>query len=74
MESDTAFSGVPTTKETLVVLHNNLGWLKDFIHFHGDERDRPPHADTITEVEEYIERAAARLSTPPASAIADGSL
>lgn len=66
--------GEPTTTEVLVGLHHNLGWLKDFIRLHGDGRDKPPHNDTITEIEEYIERASRRLSTPPTSTVADGSL
>ena len=66
--------GEPSVQQSLVGLHHNLGWLKDFIRLRGDLRDKPPHDDSITEIEEYIERAAARLSTPPPSTIADGSL
>lgn len=66
--------GEPTMNETLVGLHHNLGWLKDFIRLRGDQRDKPPHDDAITEIEEYIERAARRLSTLPPSTPAIGSL
>lgn len=65
---------IVTPTQALVGLHHNLGWLKDFIRLHGDGIDKPPHNDAITEIEEYIERAAARLSTPPPSIVADGSL
>ena len=66
--------GEPSVRESLVGLHHNLGWLKDFIRLRGDLRDKPPHDDAIAEIEEYIERAAARLSTPPPSTPAVGSL
>ena len=66
--------GEPSVRESLVGLHHNLGWLKDFIQLRGDMRDKPPHDDAIAEIEEYIERAAARLSTPPPSTPAVGSL
>lgn len=66
--------GEPSVRESLVGLHHNLGWLKDFIRLRGDFRDKPPHDEAIAEIEEYIERAAARLSTPPPSTVADGSL
>ena len=67
-------TGEPSISETLVRMHGELEWLKNFIRLHGDGRDKPPHDDAITEMQEYIERAAARLSTPPPSTIADGSL
>ena len=66
--------GETTPTEVLVGLHHNLGWLKDFIRMRGDARDKPPHDDAITEIEEYIERAARRLSTPPPSTPAVGSV
>jgi len=66
--------GEPTTIEVLVGLHHNLGWLKDFIRLRGDGRDRPPTDEAIQDIEEYIERAAARLSTPPPSTLTVGSL
>ena len=66
--------GEPSVRESLVGLHHNLGWLRDFIRMRGDQRDKPPHDEDIVEIEEYIERAAARLSTPPASAQGGGSL
>ena len=69
-----AAPGEPTPTETLVGLHHNLGWLKDWIRLRGDQRDKPPHDETIDEICEYIERAARRLSTPPPSTPAVGSL
>ena len=67
-------SGEPPITETLVRMHNELGWLKDFIRVNGDMRDRPPRDEDIDAVAEYIERATARLSPPPPSTPAVGSL
>lgn len=66
--------GEPPISETLVRMHGELDWLKGFIRIKGDLRDKPPHDDEITALQEYIERAAARLSTPPPSTPAVGSL
>ena len=66
--------GKPSVIETLVGLHHNLSWLEDFIRLRGDGRDRPPTDEAIQDIEEYIERAAARLSTPPPSTLTVGSL
>ena len=66
--------GEPPITETLVRMHSDLDWLNDFIRLRGDERDRPPHDGKIEEIQEYIERAAARLSTPPPSTPNVGSL
>ncbi len=66
--------GEPPIGETLVRMHGELDWLKNFIRVKGDLRDRPPENEAITEIQEYIERAAARLSTPPPSTPAVGSL
>ena len=66
--------GEPSTTEVLIGLHHNLGWLKDFIRLRGDVRDKPPRDEELDELCEYIERAARRLSTPPPSTPAVGSL